>query len=126
MIINPSMAPLVLLLFSTVGVYGSYLYGRETEKFRWREYFAMLSVPVLGSMFLAHFYGIKVIYYFFLSCVIGTVLEYIIGLAYHKTLNKRLWTYDRYSVHGYTSLLAFPMWGIAGVVFWLVSKSIGL
>lgn len=86
----------------------------------------MLFVPVIGSLLLSVYYGIKVIYLFFISAIVGLLLEYILGLAYHKTLNKRLWTYDRLSLHGYTSFLAIPMWGVAGTVFWLLSNSIGL
>ncbi len=115
-----------LLLFSIIGIYLAYLFGKKTKKFRWSEYIAILFIPVIGSLSLSYFYGKEVVYLFFISSIIGFILEYMIGLAYHKTLNKRLWTYDRLSVHGYTSLLTFPMWGVAGIVFWLISRSIGL
>ncbi len=118
--------PGILLVASLVGIYSAYVYGKNTQTFRWSEYVLLLVVPVLGSLGFALFYGVKVLYFFVASCIIGFVLEYSIGKAYHRTLNRRLWTYGKYSVDGYTSLLTFPMWGVAGVVFWLLARSIGL
>lgn len=118
--------PALVLGFSILGFYSAYLYGRKTRRFRWSEYFALISAPTLGALAFSYFYGIGVFYLFALSCLVGFALEYSIGKAYHKTLNRRLWTYGKYSVGGYTSLLTFPMWGVAGVVFWLVSRTVGL
>src|ERR1700683_132689 len=97
--------PAILLMVSVIGVYLAYLYGRKTKRFRWSEYFALICVPVLGSLALSFFYGIKIFYFFIASSIVGFLLEYVIGKAYHKTLNRRLWTYGKYSVEGYTSLL---------------------
>ena len=117
----------ILLLMSLIGVYVAYLYGHKVKRFRWSEYIILLIVPVIGCLGLSYIYGIKIIYLFGLSAIVGLALEYSLGLAYHKTLNKHLWYYSRLSVgDGYTSLLTFPMWGVAGVVFWLLSQSIGL
>lgn len=124
--INIETAPLILLVLSIIGVFVAYLFGRKTKRFKWSEYISLIFVPVAGSLSLTYFYGKQVIYYFLICSVVGFLLEYIIGLAYHKTLNRRLWTYGRFSVQGYTSLLTFPMWGVAGIVFWLVSRSFGL
>lgn len=119
-----SVIALLLLVVSLGGIFGAYLFGRRTKRFRWSEYIALLSAPVLGSLSLSYFYGRGIIYLFLISSIVGFVLEYSLGFAYHKTLNKRLWTYDRYPVGGYTSLLTFPMWGVAGIVFWLLIKFI--
>ena len=120
------MYPTFLLLGSVIGMYVAYLYGRKTKRFRFSEFALLLAVPVLGSLGLSYFYGEQLIYFFIASSVVGFVLEYGLGLMYHKTLNKRLWTYGEYSVEGYTSLLALPMWGVAGVIFWMLSRSMGL
>ncbi len=124
------MVPEVLtsgfLFFSVIGSYGAYLYGHKVRRFRWSEYFALLALPVASSLGLIYFYGIKILYYFLLSMIVGFVLEYFLGLAYHKTLNHRLWVYKKFSLNGYTSWLALPLWGIFGIVFLLLSKSIGL
>ena len=121
-----SLYPAFLLMGSVLGIYLAYLYGRKTKRFLWREYFALLSAPILGSLGLAFFYGTKIIYFFLVCGLVGFILEYNIGKAYHKTLNRRLWTYGKYSVGGYTSPLTFPMWGICGIVFWMLSRSMGL
>ena len=108
-------------------MYLAYLYGHKIKRFRWSEYIILLVVPVIGCLGLSYVYGIKIIYLFALSAIVGFTLEYSLGFAYHKTLNKHLWYYNRLSVgDGYTSLLTFPMWGVAGVVFWLLSQGIGI
>ena len=119
---------LVLIIFLSItflGFYLAYLYGRKTPKFRWSEYAAILIAPTLFTLLLTYLHGIAIIELFFISSVFGFSLEYIIGLAYHKTLNKRLWIYHRYSVGGYTSILTLPIWGCGGILFWLLGKSFG-
>jgi len=123
---NIETLPTVLLLFSVSGMYGAYLFGKKTKNFRWSEYIALMAAPVIATLSLSYFYGKQIVYLFFVSAIAGFVLEYLLGLAYHKTLNKRLWTYDRLAIDGYTSFLTFPMWGVAGISFWLISRFVGL
>ncbi len=115
-----------LTLVSVGGFYLAYLYGRKTKRFRWSEYVPLLAAPVGSIGVLAYVYNTKILYLFVVSAVIGLLFEYGVGKFYHMTLNRRLWTYSRYSLNGYTSWLAAPMWGIAGVVFWLLSSGVGL
>jgi hypothetical protein len=115
----------IFLSATFLGFYLAYLYGRKTTKFRWSEYAAILAVPLLCTLFLAYLYGEIIIELFFISSVFGFWLEYIVGLTYHKTLNKRLWIYQRYSIGGYTSYLSLPIWGYAGILFWLLGKTLG-
>lgn len=117
---------LIFLVLCIVGIYFSYLYGRKTRQFKWKEYFLLISSPVLCCLSLVYFYGTKILLFFVTSAVVGFILEGIIGLAYHKTLNRKLWTYGKYNIGGYTSFLTFPLWGVAGVIFWLLSREIGL
>ncbi|MFA5925675.1 MAG: hypothetical protein WC831_01970 [Parcubacteria group bacterium] len=119
---------LILAVFLGVtffGFYLAYLYGRKTVKFHWSEYIGILITPTLFTIFLAYLYGEKVIELYFISSIFGFWLEYIIGFSYHKTLNKRLWIYQRYSIEGYTSYLTLPIWGYGGILFWLLGKSLG-
>jgi uncharacterized membrane protein len=116
----------IFLIVNLIGFYLAYLYGYKTKKFRWREYIAIIILPVASVFSLALLYGDKIISLYVLSCAIGFFLEYVIGLTYEKTLNKKLWVYKRLSVRGYTSLLSVPIWGVAGVVFWFLSKMVGL
>jgi uncharacterized membrane protein len=87
----------------------------------------LLAVPVILSLGLSLLYGLKILDLFLKSAIIGFLLEYVSGYSYHKTLNRQLWKYDRFAVGGgYTSWLTLPMWGVAGIIFWLLSKSVGL
>jgi uncharacterized membrane protein len=59
---------------------------------------------------------------FLFFAVIGTFMEWLIGFAYENVVGKILWTYDKFNINGYTSYLSIPLWGIAGVVFWLIAN----
>lgn len=117
---------LVFILIMLVGFYLAYLYGRKTRQFRWSEYTAIIILPIISIFVFAYLIDIKIINVFVISSFVGFVLEYILGLTYHKTLNKRLWTYNIFSIRGYTSLLSIPIWGIAGVTWWFLIKMLGL
>jgi hypothetical protein len=118
--------PGILTLFCIGGFYIAYLYGRHTKQFRWREYMVLIAAPLICVGYLIYLDGVKVLELFLISGVVGLMMEYGMGRSYHKTLNRRLWTYNRYSLGGYTSWLVLPLWGIAGVIFWLLSTKIGL
>ena len=115
----------LFLLVDSIGAYLAYLYGRKTTKFRWKEYLAIIIAPILFIIFLAFYYNFAILKLFLVSSVVGFVGEYIFGFLYDKVLNKRLWTYNRLSIKGYTSFLSIPAWGIAGVMFWFIAKLIG-
>ena len=116
-------------IIALTGIGFAYLYGRNTKQFSWREYTALLMGPSLAVLLHSYFIDIKILYLYVVSAVVGFLLEFLLGFLYHQTLNRKLWTYDTeaYAIwNGYTSLLTFPMWGIAGVVFWHLSKIVGL
>ena len=52
--------------------------------------------------------------------------EYIFGFLFHKTLGQKLWVYRKGAVDGYTSLLAIPFWGMAGIIFLAIAKVLDL
>jgi len=116
----------IIILLDLIGFYLAYLYGRKTKYFLWREYLAILIFPLIGVLAFALLIDIKVLILFIVSSFVGFILEYILGLTYYKTLNKRLWKYDRLNLSGYTSWLSLPFWGIAGVTFWFFAKVVGL
>ena len=125
------MAEILLLwsIFVTLSLFGfflAYLYGRKTTNFKWSEYVAIIIIPVAFIIFLIYYYDFGILKMFIVSAVVGFAAEGFIGFIYNKVLNKRLWTYNRFSIKGYTSLLSIPLWGIAGVVFWFISKLVGL
>ena len=123
---NLHLLGVIFLGITLTGFYLAYLYGRKTKIFVWKEYIAILIWPTLLVLTLAYFIDKNIIILFLISSIIGFCLEYLLGLTYHKTLNKRLWRYDKFSVKGYTSWLTLPIWGIAGVIFWFLSKIAGL
>lgn len=116
----------IFLVLTLVGFYLAYLYGHKTKKFRWSEYFAIIFWPLLFVLFLSYSVDSKILGLFIVGSAVGFVLEYILGLTYYKVLNQKLWRYNRLSINGYTSLLSIPIWGIACVIFWFLSKIVGL
>lgn len=86
----------------------------------------MLIAPSICTIILAQIYGPKIWQMFLASAIVGTVAEYSVGLMYHKTLNKKLWSYSRMSIHGYTSILSIPFWAFAGLIFWFLGKILGI
>jgi uncharacterized membrane protein len=113
-------------LLSLLGAGAALLYGRKTKKFLWREYLALLAVPLLCTLYLVFFVERNLTFMFFFSAVVGFTAEFFLGFFYHKVLGKRLWTYSRMSVGGYTSFLSIPFWGLGGIAFWLTAKLSGL
>ncbi len=109
---NITLLEPLFLGITLLGFYFAYLYGHKTKKFRWSEYFAIIILPILFILFLSFYYDGKFFILFIISSVVGLILEYVIGFVYHKTLNQRLWHYDRLSLNGYTSLLSIPLWGV--------------
>lgn|SRR3989338_1874196 len=123
---NFNLLGFIFIVICFLGFYLSYLYGRKTRKFLWREYLAIIILPLLCVIYLSIFVDIRILNLFLLSGFVGFLLEYVIGLTFHKTLNRRLWEYKFYSINGYTSLLTVPVWGMAGIVFWLIGKMLNL
>jgi len=117
---------LILSLVSLAGFYCAYVYGRQTKRFKWSEYYALIAAPLASVVALAYFVGARILILFVVGATVGFFLEYLIGFVYHKTLNERLWTYDRMSIGGYTSILSIPFWGIAAVIFGLVGTLTGI
>jgi len=124
--INLNFLFFIFIIICFIGFFLAYLYGRNTIRFYWREYIAIIFLPILCVVYLVIFIDWRILNLFLLSALVGFMLEYIIGLTYHKTLNRRLWKYKRLSVGGYTSLLTLPIWGVAGIIFWMLAKTLNL
>lgn len=117
---------LIFIVVCLAGCYLAYLYGHKTKRFRWGEYIAIIIWPILCVVAMAILIDYRALILFIVSSFIGFMLEWFIGFIYFKVLNKRLWKYKRFSVGGHTSFLSIPMWGVAGVIFWYISKTIGM
>ncbi len=84
--------------------------------------FLMLS-PLLTILLFSIKQNINLTTIFISFSLAGTTLEWLVGYSYHQIVGQRLWTYHRYSLKGYTSLLSIPLWGLGGVLFWLMAKA---
>ncbi len=123
-------SPIVLLVFAAastaVGFLAAYEYGKSTKAFKWSEYCFLVVVGLIAPALVMWTYGERVILFFFTSIVVGMCMEHLIGYLYHKTLNRRLWRYFKYTIGGYTSLLVAPFWGMAGIFFLLLGQVFGI
>lgn len=112
------------MTFVFAGLVVAYLYGRKTRNFLWHEYFIMLSAPFISTVVLVYLYGIKVIIIFIVGAIGFTLLEWLLGFFYHKTMGAHLWIYERYTLPGrYTSYLGLPFWGFGAVLMWLIFRN---
>ncbi|MBI5127214.1 hypothetical protein HZA76_02035 [Candidatus Roizmanbacteria bacterium] len=104
------------------------LYFRLTKKkfkehhFSFSKYIYLLLFPLLATIVILQRNSSKLALVFLTFSFFGTVMEWLIGFFYHKIVGQRLWTYHRYSWMGYTSWLCLPLWGFAGVLFWLLAR----
>ena len=85
-------------------------------------YLFLLLFPILATLFIFSRVGTDVVTVFVAFAVVGTFLEWLVGFSFHMVVGHRLWTYYRLNINTYTSLLAIPLWGLAGVLFWLLAK----
>lgn len=104
------------------------LYFKFTKKkfkehhFSFSRYFYLLLFPILGTIIIIQKNSSRLLIVFLTFSLIGTLLEWLIGFFYHKIVGQRLWTYHRFSLTGYTSWLCLPLWGLAGILFWLLAR----
>jgi len=120
-----------LLIFLSIFITGLLLacwYGRSTKHFRWSEYVALFILPLLSLIWLIFKYGAVILAIYIASAICGTLLEWLTGWAYHKTIASKLWEYKRFPVPtaGYTSWLTLPFWGFTGIIFFLLVEAFGL
>lgn len=114
----------VILTFS--GFLLTYAYSGNRSSFSWIEYIALIVIPITLVLSASIYVDGRIAVLFILGSFFGALYEYVIGFTYHKIMKRHLWTYHRFSMRGYTSLLSIPLWGIGTIFFWLLAKSIGL
>jgi len=118
----PYLFTIVFLIITVIGAKLAYWYGKNTKQFLWREYWAMLAWPILGTIALSYFFGWGPIKMFFLGMIILPTLEWFTGLTYHRVMGSRLWNYERHKLPGgYTNYLTLPIWGAGMVLLWLIA-----
>jgi len=85
-------------------------------------YLFLLLFPFLATIYILSHTGLKLINVFLAFALLGTFLEWLVGFSFHMVVGHRLWTYYRYNINTYTSLLSIPLWGLAGILFWLLAQ----
>lgn len=94
----------------------------RTDHFRFSRYLWYIVFPLVLTLLFVHVSGGGLWVVFIVGCAVGTILEWLIGWSYHGVVGQRLWTYHRYSLGGYTSVLSVPIWGMAAVLFALLGR----
>lgn len=92
--------------------------------FSFGRYLFYLLFPLVALIYSFVSVGYQILPIFLAFSIIGTTIEWLAGFSYHMILGQRLWSYHRYSIGRYTSLLSIPLWGVAGVLFWMLNRVI--
>lgn len=104
------------------------LYYRFTKKhlhtshFTFGRYLFLLTFPLLGTFLVINLQGLSLLRIFLAFLLVGPIFEWLVGYSYYQVVGTRLWTYHRFTYLGHTSLLAAPLWGMAGVLFYLLAQ----
>ncbi len=94
----------------------------KEHKFTLSRYLFFILFPTVATLIVWNLMGMQIWIIFLAFALIGTFFEWLIGFSYEKIVGKQLWTYHRYSINGYTSLLSIPLWGFAGIIFYLLAQ----
>jgi len=114
-----------VLLIAFISQYKFFLTLKNPKKFPFSfiRYSLLMLFPIIAVIITYKKYGFPIIKVFIAFSIIGLVLEWLIGFSYQMIVGERLWTYHKYQTIGkYSSFLTIPIWGMAGVLFWLLSQ----
>jgi|GEM_PF-1763833 len=100
----------------------SFFWIFKRHHFSWWRYFIFFGIPFITVLGFIFRYDRSLSAVLIAFAVVGTALEWAVGYTYHNVMGTKLWTYHRYSIGSYTSWLAMPMWVIAGVLFWSLTR----
>lgn len=92
--------------------------------FSFGRYIYLLLLPILAFIIMTQWYGLTIFRMFLVSAFLGPILEWVVGLSYHIIVGQKLLTYHRYSINGYTSFLTIPMWGLGGILAYLLASTL--
>ncbi|OGE75933.1 MAG: hypothetical protein A3K06_03510 [Candidatus Doudnabacteria bacterium RIFCSPHIGHO2_01_52_17] len=96
----------------------------KEHHFTFGKYFFLLLFPLVAVFITTLRLGTTALSAFLICAAVGTFLEWLVGFSYYQVVGERLWTYHRYAIKKYTSFLSIPIWGLAGVFIWLLSRAI--
>lgn len=92
--------------------------------FKFYRYLFLVSVPIIITLIMSRMIDASILKFFIIFALLGTILEYCIGYSYKMVVGQKLWSYYRYSIKGYTSLLSIPLWGLCGSMMYLLVRAI--
>jgi uncharacterized membrane protein len=124
--IDPLIDLFLITMLVATGWYATWVWGRHTSKFRWSEYFMYIAGPLIAVGLIAIKHGTEVYTLFIISACVGFTVEYVLASTWHAVQSERLWHYKKYSLKGYASYVLIPLWGVAGVSYYLLAKLLGL
>ena len=95
----------------------------KKQHFSWWRYTLFFGVPLVtvATVLFSFKYEHSALAMFVWFAVVCTFMEWLVGFTYHRVVGKRLWTYDKFNIGGYTSWLSVPIWGILGLVMWFLT-----
>ncbi len=94
----------------------------KTHHFTLSKYILSLFFPFIVLFLIYANLGYSILHVYIVFSILGAFFEYLAGWWYYKVMGSRLWTYNKYSIHKYTSFLAIPLWGFLGVILYLLVK----
>lgn len=96
----------------------------KSHKFTWFHYSIFLSYPVAITALLVYALDARLLLVFVAAAIFGAAAEWSMGYFYNDIVGQKLWVYKKYSIGTYTSWLALPLWGVAGVLFAVLTSSL--
>lgn len=105
-----------------------YHFSKKSYKkhhFALSKFIYLMIFPFIAAGLMILNMGMQLIQVFVTFAIIGTITEYLIGYSYNAIVGERLWTYQRFGINKHTSLLAIPLWGLGGILFWLLVQVFG-
>jgi hypothetical protein len=94
----------------------------KERNFSTSRYVFLLLFPAISIGIMTYLAGGEVLIVFAVSCMVGWFLEWLVGFCYHMVVGEKLWIYKRLHINEYTSRLSIPLWGLAGVLLWLLAQ----
>ncbi|MBN1162387.1 hypothetical protein JXA34_01430 [Patescibacteria group bacterium] len=94
----------------------------KSHEFTFGKYIYFLILPIIVIIYSVSEFEFNYLGVFLSFMFLGTLAEWLIGFFYHKLMGHRLWTYNKFSITKYTSFLSMPLWGLAGLIFWLFMR----
>jgi hypothetical protein len=112
----------VILVLVEVGIVT--LLDRKKPLKEWSSirYGGFILAPLITILILTVREGWGILLLYFLSCIIGSITETFAGWSFHRLEHRHLWKYQLGTGRGFSSIYIFPIWGLVGVLFFLVGQ----